>query len=197
MTLAARLRERLALVNDDTADLMDGDDFQSPEDASLVDAAVLIAITDRTEPGALLTVRTANLRKHAGQVAFPGGRTDPQENSVQAALREAHEEIGLHAAHVDIVGEINSYRTMTGFLITPVIGVIPPDLPLRAHEAEVKAIFEAPLAHLLHVSNYTSRETEYQGFMRRYYELFWNEHRIWGATAAILVNLAHRMKERS
>ena len=114
---------------------------------------MLVAITDRPEPGVILTVRREHLRTHAGQIAFPGGRIDPGEDAVAAALREAREEILLDPAAVEVIGAADRYRTVTGYLVTPVIGVIPPDLPLEPHEHEVADWFEAPLAFLLDPAN--------------------------------------------
>lgn len=194
MKLAERLRAQLVARNGDQPTLLPGDDTLRAVDAAFVPAAVLIAVTDRPEPGVLLTLRTASLRKHAGQVAFPGGRIDPgDEGPIGAALREAREEIGLEAAHVDIVGLTDSYRTGTGYMITPVVGVVPPDLALSPHAAEVDAIFETPLAHLLDLANYAERETELNGLNRRFREIYWQDYRIWGATAAIMTNFATRI----
>lgn len=193
MTLAERLRHRLAQL-DYSAPLLAADAEDVPADDALVPAAVLVAVTERPEPGVLLTVRTANMRKHAGQIAFPGGRVDPEDSGlIAAALREAQEEIGLAPEHVEVVGTTESYRTITGFLVTPVVAVIPPDLVLRPHAAEVDAIFETPLAHLMNPANHMRREVELQGRGRSYYEIAWQEYRIWGATAAMLVNLYRRL----
>jgi len=159
-----------------------------------VPAAVLIAVTERPVPGVILTVRREHLRTHAGQIAFPGGRLDPGEDPVAAAQREAGEEILLDAKAVDIVGQIEQYRTVTGFIVTPVIGVIPPDLPLEPHEHEVADWFEAPLDFLLDRANQHERTALFRGRTRHYYEIVWNEHRIWGVTAAIIVNLSRRLQ---
>ncbi len=161
----------------------------------LTPAAVLVAVTDRTEPGVILTQRTETLRKHAGQVAFPGGRIDPGEDAVIAALREAEEEIALPRDQVRLVGPVDTYVTATGFSVTPVIGVIPPDLALTPAAAEVADWFEAPLAFLLDPANSQEREVDWQGQLRRYYEIMWNGRRIWGATAAMIVNLSHRLRD--
>jgi 8-oxo-dGTP pyrophosphatase MutT (NUDIX family) len=159
-------------------------------------AAVLIAITDRAEPGVLLTVRREHMRTHAGQIAFPGGRIEPQEEAVAAALREAHEEILLEPAAVEMVGCIEPYRTVTGYIVTPVLGVVPPDLPLRPHEHEVAELFEAPLPFLLDPANQQRRSALLQGRERHYYEIVWNDRRIWGATASMIVNLSRRLQWR-
>ena len=159
-----------------------------------VAAAVMIAVTERPEPGVILTVRREHMRTHAGQIAFPGGRLDPGEAAVAAALREAQEEILLDPAEVDLIGEIEPYRTVTGYIVTPVIGVIPPDLPLEPHEHEVADWFEAPLAFLLDPANQQRRSALFQGVERHYYEIVWNERRIWGATAAMIVNLSRRLQ---
>lgn len=194
MRLAERLRRRLAEPFVLSEQWRSSDDLRWLQDHEAVPAAVLIAITDRPDPGVLLTLRNGNLRRHAGQVAFPGGRIDAEDgNPVAAALREAEEEIGLSPDQVDVVGEIEAYRTGTGYQIIPVVGVVPPDLSLTAHIAEVDAIFETPLAHLLDLANYAERETEWQGARRRYRETFWSDYRIWGATAAIMANLALRI----
>ena len=162
--------------------------------AADMEAAVLIAITDRPQPGVILTVRREHMRTHAGQVAFPGGRLDPDENAVAAALREAHEEILLDRAAVDVIGPIEPYRTVTGYVVTPVLAVIPPDLPLQPHEHEVADWFEAPLNFLLDPVNQQRRSALFQGRTRYYYEIMWGDRRIWGATAAMIVNLSRRLQ---
>ena len=193
MTLAERLREALAAPAAEPP--LEGDLPEIRAEAD-VPAAVLIALTDCPDPGVILTVRREHLRTHAGQVAFPGGRLDPDEDSVRAALREAHEEILLNPDAVDVVGQIEPYRTVTGYVVTPVLGVIPPDLPLEPHEHEVADWFEAPLAFLLAAENHQQRSALFQGRTRHYYEIMWNERRIWGATAAMLINLSRRLSWR-
>ena len=191
MTVAERLRAALASSQD--TELLVGDMTEhDPLDG--IPAAVLIAVTDRSEPGVILTVRREHLRTHAGQVAFPGGRLDPGEDAVTAALREAHEEILLDPNAVDVVGTIDPYRTGTGYVVTPVLGVVPPDLPLEPHEHEVADWFEAPLAFLLDSANQARRSALFEGRERHYYEIDWNGRRIWGVTAAIIVNLSRRLR---
>ncbi|WP_293882741.1 CoA pyrophosphatase [Sphingomonas sp.] len=161
---------------------------------SYVDAAVLIAVTERAEPGLILTLRPETMRRHAGQVAFPGGRVDPQDSdAVAAALREAYEEVALVPTDVEIIGTLRPYRTGTEYEIVPVLGVIAPDLPLIPHDAEVAAVFEVPLAFVLDPANRVERRAIWNGAERRYLEIIWGERRIWGATAAMLANLAARL----
>ena len=191
MTIADRLRQSLAATSD--ADLLVGDLPELRAQASL-EAAVLVAVTNRPQAGVILTVRREHLRTHAGQIAFPGGRLDPGEDAVAAALREAHEEVLLDPALVKVVGTVDPYRTVTGYIVTPVIGVIPPDLPLEPHEHEVADWFEAPLAFLLDPANQQRRSALFQGRERHYYEIHWNGRRIWGATAAMIVNLSRRLQ---
>jgi 8-oxo-dGTP pyrophosphatase MutT (NUDIX family) len=193
MTLAERLRAALASVPAEPP--LEGDLPELRAEAD-VPAAVLIAITDRQEPGVILTVRREHMRTHAGQVAFPGGRIDPGEDAVTAALREAHEEILLDPSVAELAGSIEPYRTVTGYIVTPLICVVPPDLPLEPHEHEVAAWFEAPLKYLLDPANQCQRSALFQGRQRHYYEIIWEGRRIWGATAAMIVNLSRRLQWR-
>lgn len=196
MTLAEKLRTALAQGHerDIGLELADTRDPRIDGDIVLAPAAVLVAITDRPEPGLILTERSTSLRKHAGQVAFPGGRVDESDaDEIAGALREAQEEIGLPSHLVDIIGTSDRYHTFTGFDIVPVLGVIPPDLPLTAQADEVADWFELPLAFALDSSNRAKRTIEFQGVERHYYEIMWEGRRIWGITAAILVNLSRRL----
>ena len=157
-------------------------------------AAVLIAITDRVEPGVILTVRREHMRTHPGQIAFPGGRLDAGEDSITAALREAYEELLLSRTSVEIVGALDQYRTVTGYVVTPVVGVVPPDPQLTPHEQEVAEWFEAPLQPLLDPARQHRQSALFAGRERHYYEILCNERRIWGATAAIIINLSRRLQ---
>jgi 8-oxo-dGTP pyrophosphatase MutT (NUDIX family) len=191
MILSDRLRASLAIPPRQPA--VEGDLPDERARAS-VGAAVLIALTDRPEPGVILTVRREHMRTHAGQIAFPGGRVDPGENPVDAALREAHEELLMDRDSVEVIGNLDVYRTVTGYIVTPVIGVIPPELPLEAHEHEVADWFEAPLAFLLAPANQHRRSALFHGQERHYYEIDWQGRRIWGATAAMIVNVSRRLQ---
>ena len=190
MNLVERLAAALALAS--PVELLAGDDEFST--GPVREAAVLVAITDRPAPGLILTHRSHALRDHGGQIAFPGGRLDEGEDARAAALREAWEEIALDPAKVRILGQADHYRTITGFGVTPVVGLIPPDLPLVPNPAEVDAWFEAPLDFILDPRNHQRRQIDYKGQPRSYIEILWEDHRIWGATAAMLVNLSRRAR---
>lgn len=195
MRLADRLRAALARPPSRTLALLPGDAPADDPPQTPSAAAVLIAITDRPRPGVILTQRNANLRRHAGQIAFPGGRIDPDDrDAIEAALREAEEEIALPRHAVEVIGAADPYRTISGFNVTPVIGVAPPDLALAPAEAEVADMFEAPLDFLLDAANHAERRIHYQGRERGYYEIQWQDRRIWGATAAMIVNLSRRLR---
>lgn len=156
-------------------------------------AAVLIAVTDREEPGVILTQRPNNMRDHPGQVAFPGGKLDDGEDAITAALREAEEELALDRSLVRLVGTTDRYKTGTGFDVTPVLGVVPPNLDLVANPQEVDAWFEAPLSLLLEPANWQEHEVFWRGNMRKYLEMHYEGFRIWGVTAAIIANLSRRI----
>ena len=186
-------RFRLSIGQSASGKLLAGDDVDAG-DSPPTAAAVLIAITDTSRPGMILTLRRENMRTHAGQVAFPGGRVDKGEEVVAAALREANEELGLDPGTVTVIGTLDPYRTITGFSVIPVLGVIPPDPELEPHEHEVADWFEAPLDFLLDPANHQRRSALFQGRDRHYYEINWNGQKIWGATAAMIVNLSLRLQ---
>ena len=189
-----RLRSALGSGMARNVDLIDRDSNVLMSGDVRVPAAVLIAITDRLVPGVILTQRPQSMRKHPGQVAFPGGRMDLSDaDLIAAALREAEEEVGLVASQVEIVGTLDIYHTITDYDVTPVMAVAPPDLPLVANADEVEAIFEVPLAYLLDPNNHLTKQVVYQGLEREYYEIFWEDRRIWGATAAMIVNMSRRI----
>jgi len=157
-------------------------------------AAVLIPITDRAEPGVILTQRPTWLRSHAGQVAFPGGKVDDSdENSIFAALREAEEELNIPPARVEVIGVADTYYSGSGYSIAPVVGIIPPDLELQPNPQEVEDWFEVPLAFLLDPANSIKKEANWNGQQRSYYDMQWGERRIWGVTAGVIANLVRRL----
>jgi len=194
VSLADRLREALELGRRRSPVLLTGDALDE-EGGETMPAAVLVAVVDRPEPTIILTERPKTMRKHPGQVSFPGGRIDPGDDGpVAAALREAEEEIGLPRDAVEVIGIADLYRTVTGFEVTPVVGVVPPGLDLRPHPGEVADMFEAPLRWLLDPARQKVRTVEWRGRPRSYYEIEWQGRRIWGATAAMLVNLSRRLE---
>ena len=193
MKLADRLRAALETAHEPI--LLTGDHHDFDPDEATSPAAVLVAVTDRADPGVILTQRTETLRRHAGQIAFPGGRIDPEDDgAIAAALREAEEEIALPRAQVQVIGTADRYRTVTGYCVTPVLGVVAPDLAFVPAEAEVANVFEVPLSFLLDPANHKEGRIDYLGKERRFYEIWWNERRIWGATAAMIVNLSRRLQ---
>ena len=201
VTLAARLRDALSrgMAQDMDVRAGDGPIPGVAPSATPTPAAVLVAITDRAQPGVILTQRPETMRRHPGQVAFPGGRIDPGEDVTTAALREAHEEVALDPALVEVIGTADPYVTGTGFRIVPVLGVIPPDLPLVPSEAEVAAVFEVPLRWLLDPASHGTGHLEFRGERRQFVEMHWrgpddDNRRIWGATAAMIVNLSRRLQ---
>ena len=195
MSLAVTLREALERGHRRRPQLLAGDVLDGEATGEgITPAAVLVAVVERTEPGVLLTVRPDTMRKHPGQISFPGGRIDPGDaDVVAAALREAEEEIGLPPAHVEVIGVADRYVTVTGFEVTPVVGIVPPHLPLTPHPGEVAALFEAPLHYLLDPAHQKARSAMWRGRERHYYEIEWQGRRIWGATAAMIVNLSRRL----
>ena len=172
----------------------DGDD---PPDLGEIDrspAAVLVPIVRRREPTILLTRRTSELRAHAGQVAFPGGRCEPDDDTpIATAIRECQEEIGLDPRHVQPVGLLDDYQTVTGFLVTPFVSLVDPPFELVPDPGEVAEVFEIPLTQALDESNYRSRACVYRGRQRTFYVLEHPTQYIWGATAGMLLNLCRRM----
>lgn len=188
--LVERLRQLHAEGHAREIDHRDEAGFAGSE---LKPAAVLAAITARERPGFLMIHRPSNMRSHPGQVAFPGGKIDPGEDAEQAALREAHEELGIHARDVTVIGASDVYCTGSGYAIVPVIAVVPPDLTLNPSPTEVAAWFEAPVDFVFDPANHTIHSGIWQGQERRYIEIMWQQHRIWGVTAGIIANLARRI----
>lgn len=164
------------------------------EKRALTPAAVLVPLVFRAEPRVLLTQRTDHLSRHAGQVAFPGGRADPEDISlVETALRETQEETGIAPAFVTVAGFLDAYETGTGYAILPVVGLLSEGFALAPHAGEVAKIFEVPLAFLLDPANRQKQSREFQGRMRSFYSFTYEGHYIWGATAAMLINFGERI----
>lgn len=157
-------------------------------------AAVLVPIVDRATPTVLLTQRTAELASHAGQVAFPGGKIDPSDESpVAAALREAKEEVGLAPMLVEPIGYLDLYLTFSGFRILPTVARVKPDFQLTLNPSEVHDAFEVPLDFLMEPANHRRKTRDWKGIAREYYEMPFGERYIWGITAGILRNLYERV----
>jgi 8-oxo-dGTP pyrophosphatase MutT (NUDIX family) len=166
-----------------------------PPPRDLKPAAVLIPIVVRDEPTVLFTQRTAHLARHAGQVSFPGGSVEEGDTTlVETALRETHEETGITAGFVSVAGFLDAYETGTGFAILPVVGLLHEGFSLLPEPEEVAEIFEVPLAFLLDPKNRERDSRVWEGKRREFWVFNHGRHYIWGATAAILVNFADRMR---
>ena len=165
--------------------------------AALRPASVLIALVERSgQQQVILTRRTEALRHHAGQISFPGGRIEASDiDPVAAALREAHEEVGLLPAHATPLGYLDPFATITGFHVYPVVARVHPDFVARRDPSEVDEVFEAPLSFLLEPGNARRFEVDYRGRKRSLVEFLYRDYRIWGATAAMLVNLRERLEQ--
>jgi len=187
----AGLRQRLRLRPAPAASVYGDDGAPERMAAGVTPAAVLIAVIDHPrEPSVLFTRRTAQLKKHSGQISFPGGRAEPGDPSLEfTALRETQEEIGLAAERVELIARLPEYFTRTGFRVTPVVGVVQPPLELVPDAREVDEVFEVPLAFLLDAGNHRRASREIGGRMAHYFEIEHNGRVIWGATAGMLVNL--------
>lgn len=190
------LRHRLSIApRDAIAALATSDDALDLSRGPLIPAAVLVPIVHGHRPGVLLTKRASHLKDHPGQVAFPGGRIDPGDASVEAAaLREAQEEIGLQPGQVELAGRLPDYVTGTNYRISPVLALLPDGLMLSPSEDEVEAIFTLPLSVLLDPAAPERRRAEFRGRSREFWVWPHPDHYVWGATAAILVHLAHRLR---
>ncbi|MFM6989030.1 MAG: NUDIX hydrolase [Arenimonas sp.] len=165
--------------------------------AELAPAAVLCGLVPRADGlQVLLTKRAEHLRHHAGQISFPGGRMEPGDsNPLQTALREAQEEIGLAPEAARLLGYLEPMVTITGYRVYPVVAAIDPEYRAEPDGHEVSALFEAPLALFLDAGNERPFRIEFQGATRSLTAFDWQAHRIWGATASMLVNLRRRLME--
>ncbi|HEY9064981.1 MAG TPA: CoA pyrophosphatase [Burkholderiaceae bacterium] len=194
--LSAALRQRFAAQPEWQPEIKIERRFTEREPAH---ASVLIGLVPRDQLTVLLTQRTAHLTDHPGQISLPGGRTeDSDADAVATALREAHEEIGLEPRFVDVLGEMPTYTTGTGFIVTPVVGLVNPDFTINADPFEVAEVFEVPLAFLMNPANHRRHAVEVNGVRREFLSIPWDgvdangaprHYFIWGATAAMLRNL--------
>lgn len=169
------------------------------EDIPLTLAAVLVPLVDRPDGmTVILTKRTAHLAHHPGQISFPGGRLEPDDKGdfITCALRETEEEVGLFPELVQIVGRLDDYITGTGFMVTPVVGVIKPGFQISPDSFEVAEVFEVPLAFVLDQANHQLQHREVHGRQRPFWALTWGDKLIWGATAGILINLSEVLADR-
>ena len=190
--LRQQLQDALSNTGGASSDFDLNPDMKVPN-GTLTPAAVLIGIRAQTQT-VILTKRAARLKHHPGQIAFPGGKQDATDATlVDAALREAHEEIGLPADLVDVLGELPPHQTVTGYQVTPVLAMITGHYDIVAEAGEVSEVFEVPLAHVLDTAMYRTEGRRWQGRKRLYYAVPHGPYYIWGATARILRGLAARM----
>jgi 8-oxo-dGTP pyrophosphatase MutT (NUDIX family) len=184
------LRERFASPRSYTPEIA-GDRPAGIPPEQLRAASVLVPVVDHgDELGVLFTRRTAHLHDHAGQISFPGGRAEPSDsNAAETALRETEEEIGLHRRHIFVLGSINDYVTVSGYRVTPIVGLIEPPFELRPDSFEVAEVFEVPLRVLLDPANHQRNTVVHNGVPRHYYAIPHEAYYIWGATAGMLMNL--------
>lgn len=193
--LAERLRSALAAASLPSSDYDLNPDTQLSPGRTLRGAAVLIPVVDRpANASVILTKRSSALKHHPGQIAFPGGKVDETDDGVvDAALREAREEIGLHRRHADVLGALPPHETVTGFLVTPVLAMVTPEFMARPDPGEVAEAFEVPLDHVTNPARFLIESRRWRGERRFYFVVPWGPHYIWGATARILRALADRM----
>lgn len=157
-------------------------------------AAVLVPIVARPTPGLLLTRRSRELRKHAGQVAFPGGMQDESDVSpIATALREAQEEVGIDAREVRVLGQLAPVTSSTGFRVTPVVGIISPEISLQINPDEVESAFEMPLEEALRLNRYASLDIERAGLRHAVWLSVYQEYLVWGMTAGIIRSLSQQI----
>lgn len=193
--IRARLLRALARPGGASSDYDIDPRMAAPEGRPLREAGVLVAVhLDGATPRLILTKRSARLRHHPGQIAFAGGKVEPGDDGpVGAALREAQEEIGLPAARVEVLGRLPAHETVTGFSVTPVVGLLRGGFDPVAEAGEVAEVFSVPMAHVTDPARFRIEGRRWQGRRRHYYVVPWGPYYIWGATARMLRSLAERM----
>jgi 8-oxo-dGTP pyrophosphatase MutT (NUDIX family) len=195
--LRARLNRALAMDGRPSSDFDLNKHVILPEGRILRAAGVLVPVIKRAhEAHVVLTKRSSALKHHPGQIAFPGGKVDPDDpDVVAAALREAREEIGLPEAQAEVLGALPSHETVTGFTVTPVLALVDPGFQPVPEFGEVEEVFEVPLAHVMDISLYSIQSRRWRGQVRSYFTVPWGPYYIWGATARMLRALADRMAD--
>lgn len=195
--LSTRLIDAIGQLRNASSDFDLNPGADLPKDRVLRPAAVLIAIENTVaEPRIILTQRASTLKHHAGQVAFPGGKRDEEDaNLEETALREADEEIGLRPENVQILGRLPTHETVTGFSVTPVLGLVRAEFTPTPDHNEVAEVFSAPLQHVTDMSQFSVQGRRWRGQRRRYYTVPYGPYYIWGATAQILRALAQGLQK--
>lgn len=190
-SLRAHFESRDGQISTNPIENADSLSFRKLHEQIRAHAAVLIPIITRNEElHVLLTRRAEHLKYHPGEVSFPGGKIEAQDDSeTEAAIREAEEEIGLTADKIEVLGRLGDYFTLHGVCITPVVALVKEPVKLTADPNEVSDIFQVPLDYLLDPNVYDSRSHEHNGITRRYYSAFYEERHIWGVTAGIVMGL--------
>jgi len=183
-------------VNDPSAHIIRDDDIFLKRHVGVREASVLVPLVEREdEYFVLLTKRGNHLPDHPGQVCFPGGSREPiDQDDIATALRETEEEVGIGAEFINIIGALIPYHTVTGFRVSPIVGIIRPEFSLEIDKNEVDTVFEVPLTYFLDRANHVKKSHKYKGEVRHFFAMTYNDYYIWGATAAMLVNLAHTLK---
>ena len=199
MRLSRKISERLARPSNPgqlgRSDYDLNPEYRPAPSGALRPAAVLVPLVDRPdELTVLLTRRTEHLNAHAGQISFPGGRLESQDaGATAAALRETEEETGIDPGFVDVIGRLDDYETVTGYRVTPIVGIVRPDFTLAPDSFEVAEVFEVPFGFLMDPANHQRHNGWRNGRHRHWYAMPYGDHYIWGATAGMLVNLYHRV----